>query len=100
LQPDQTIHSSTTPCCVLHRLADLPISYAEIMPPSDFRELSVRSDVGGGYRTEWHLFADFLEKGVIRKARLQSAFLPRQNDVQLSLICCAATERRPLPLTT
>ena len=100
LQPDQTIRPSTSACCVLYRPADVPISYVEIMPPTDFRELTVRPAAGGGYRAEWHLFADFLEKGVIRRARLQSAFLPRQNDVQRALECSATMERRPLPLTT
>ena len=100
LKPTQTIGPSKDICCVLHRLADLPISYVEIMPASDFRELAVLQVKGSGYRAEWRLFADFLEKGVIRKARLQGAFLLRENDVQLSLVCCAAMERRPLPLTT
>jgi len=100
LQPNGTIRPSTGACCVLHRLAEPAISYVEIMPASDFRELSVRHDAGRGYRAEWHLFADFLEKGVIRRARLQCAFLPRKNDVQLSFACCAAMNQRPLPLTT
>jgi len=100
LHANQTIRPSTTSCCVLHRLADLPISYAEIMPANDFRELTVRQVAGGGYQAEWQLFADFLEKGVIRRARLQSAFLPRENEAGLALACCAAMEQRPLPLTT
>jgi hypothetical protein len=41
-----------------------------------------------------------LEKGVIRRARLQSLFVPRENDVQLVAECCRAIESRPLPLTT
>ena len=44
--------------------------------------------------------ADFLEKGVIRRARVHAAVLPRENDVELALECCRAIENRPLPLTT
>jgi hypothetical protein len=100
LQPNETVQPTGPVCCVLQRLTDLPISYVEIMPADDFRELTVRRGPGGKHRAELHLFADFLEKGVIRRARLQTAFLPRENDVQLALQCCAAMERRPLPLTT
>ncbi|MEX0613042.1 MAG: hypothetical protein WD738_04555 [Pirellulales bacterium] len=100
LQPDQMIRPFTTPCCVLHRWGALPISYVEIMPTSDFLELTVRHDAGDAFRAEWQLFADFLEKGVIRRARLQTALLSRANDLQLALACCEAMDRRPLPLTT
>jgi hypothetical protein len=100
LRPEQSIRPSATPCCVLHRLADSPVSYVEIMPASDFRELSVRKFDCGSLHVEWQLFADFLEKGVIRRGWLQTAFVPRKADVQLTLACCAEMERRPLPLTT
>jgi hypothetical protein len=100
LQPGDTIHPSTTACCLVKRLADLPISYVEIMPPSDFRQLTIQRDEAGRLRADWRLFADFLEKGVIRRAQLQTAFVPRENDVRLALSCCQAMDRRPLPLTT
>lgn len=100
LQGNYTVRASNTACCILHRLDSSPISYVEIMPASDFRELTVRQDASGEMRVEWHVFADFLEKGVIRRSRLQTAFLPRANDVQLALACCEATNCRPLPLTT
>jgi hypothetical protein len=100
LQAKQMVRPSADICGVLHRLTELPISYAELMPGSDFRALTVRQTAHGEYQAEWDLFADFLEKGVIRKARLQTAFLPRENDVQIALEYCAAIERRPLPLTT
>ncbi len=53
----------------------------------------------GAIQSQWELFAEFLEKGVIRRARLQSLFVPRENDVQLVAECCQAIEHRPLPLT-
>jgi hypothetical protein len=99
LQLAQSIRSSPAGCCILHRLAALPLSYLETMPATDFRKLAVRCDAAG-WRTEWHLFGDFLEKGVIRRARLHTAFLPRENDVARALEACAAIEQRALPLTT
>lgn len=99
-QRDCTLQPRSGLCCLVRRLADAPFSYAEIMPASDFRELTVRHGADGACRTQWKLFADFLEKGVIRRARLQAAFLPRQDDVELAAACCQALEGRPLPLTT
>ena len=45
---------------------------------------------------EWHLFADFLEKGVIRRARVHAALLPRENDFELAVECCRAMEQMPV----
>jgi hypothetical protein len=49
---------------------------------------------------EWRLFSEFLEKGVIRRARVHAAILPRQNDLEIAAACCAAIDRLELPLTT
>jgi hypothetical protein len=87
-------------CCVLQRLVGAPVSYAEIMPASDFRELTVRYILDGACQTSWQLFADFLEKGVIRRARMQSAFLPRRNDIAIAEALCQKIDQQPLPLTT
>lgn len=86
--------------CVLWRLADRPVSYAEIVPASDFRRLTVRTARGGFCEARWQLFVEFLEKGVIRRARVHTAFLPRENDVELAAELCRAAENQPLPLTT
>ena len=100
LQRDQTIPASTGTCCILRRLTDWPISYAEIMPANDFCQLTVRHERNHRCIVEWQLFAEFLEKGVIRRAQLQTAFLPRDNDVRIAMACCKAMEHCPLPLTT
>jgi hypothetical protein len=89
-----------TACCVLQRLVGVPVSYAEIMPTSDFRELTIRHISDGACQTSWELFADFLEKGVIRRARMQSAFLPRENDTAIAATLCRVILGRQLPLTT
>ena len=62
-------------CCLLWRLPGGMLSYAEIVPASDFRELTVRHEKDGTCHARWELIAEFLEKGVIRRTRLQSVFL-------------------------
>jgi len=87
-------------CCILCRLEDHPWTYVEMMPASDCRQFRVwHSDDGIGY-TEWQLFGEFLEKGVIRRARVETLLVPRENDVALATACCAVLSRRPPPLAT
>lgn len=97
---DCEIPSSMGVCGLVRRLKDVPISYAEFMPASDFQLVRVERDAQGFCSIRWTLFADFLEKGVIRKARLQGAFLPRENDLQLAAACCSLLKHDSLPLTT
>ena len=101
LLPGEHIFSpATTASCIVHRFADGKTSYAEIMPASDFREVTVRYDAAGVCHTNWHLFADFLEKGVIWRARLHALLLPRENDIERAMAFCSTLDQRPLPLTT
>jgi hypothetical protein len=100
LKDGAIVEPGTEPCCILHRISDVSMSYLEIVPASDFCRLSVRNIGSTGNRSEWQLFADFLEKGVIRRSRVHTAFVPRENDIQLALECCETIERSPLPLTT
>jgi hypothetical protein len=86
-------------CCVLRRLTGTNVSYAEVMPASDFRQVLVSRASNGACDTSWELFADFLEKGVIRRARMQAVFLSRQNDIANAAALCQEIDRRPLPLT-
>ncbi len=86
-------------CCVLMRFDGWPVSYVEIVQPDDFRE-AVLTQNDNGVAVEWHLFADFLEKGVIRRARVHAALLTRENDLELAAACCAAAQQLELPLTT
>jgi hypothetical protein len=100
LPKDTTIQPSAGDCCIIRRLADMPLSYVEIMPASDFRHVVVHHESDGICRVSWELFADFLEKGVIRRSRLHSAFVERANDVELAAACGEAMARSSLPLTT
>jgi hypothetical protein len=86
-------------CCVLSRLRDVPLSYIEIMPAGDFQAISP-SGARNGEAVEWRLFAEFLEKGVIRRARVHTAFVPRENDIEIAAACCEAIDELELPLTT
>lgn len=87
-------------CCILRRPSEMSLSYVEIMHTTDFRELVIRPDANGVSCVEWRLFADFLEKGVIRRARVHAALVPRKNDIELAVECCRALQQSPLPLTT
>jgi hypothetical protein len=94
----RTISPAGEICCVLLRLDGWPLSYVEIVQPGDFRESVLRRD-NNGITVEWHLFADFLEKGVIRRARVHAALLTRDHDFELAAACCVATQQLELPLT-
>lgn len=87
-------------CCLVRRLPGSALSVAEVMLTRDFREVIVAHQPGDTTSTRWQLFAEFLEKGVIRRARCHVAFLPREQDIGLATAVCRAFERRPLPLTT
>jgi hypothetical protein len=86
-------------CCFLQRLENTRISYAEFMPASDFQRLELSNSSRHAYRASWRLFAEFLEKGVIRRARLHGAFLRREDDMEIAAACCEAIENQSLPLT-
>jgi hypothetical protein len=90
----------TSACCVLQRLTGSAFSYAEIMPASDMREVVIQRSDDDACHARWELFAEFLEKGVIRRARMHTLLVPRAGDVERVVAACGAIERRPLPLTT
>ena len=87
-------------CCALWRLPNRRLSYAEIVSVQDVRQIEFRFGPNRTLAARWHLFAEFLEKGVIRRARVHAALLPRANDTELAMECCEAASLCPLPLTT
>jgi hypothetical protein len=95
----EVIPSMEEDCCIVQRFQDLPLSYVEIMPAGDFHATR-RLSYGKSAAFEWRLFSEFLEKGVIRRARVHSAILPRENDIEIALVCCKAIDALELPLTT
>jgi hypothetical protein len=63
----------------LFRPAGIPLSYLEMVYPSDFQRAWSAfpgSEAGVVYR----LFPEFLEKGVIRVGRIAGVWIPRRND--------------------
>jgi hypothetical protein len=100
IEDEKTLSATGAGSCVIWRLRGVPNSYVEIMPSTDFRQIALRPNVVASSSAEWHVMADFLEKGVIRRARVHAAILPRENDVELAIECCRTIENCPLPLTT
>ena len=94
-----SVESNVAACCVLWRLPDVDESYIEIVDRADFCAANVEYHSNDGVGVCWQLFSEFLEKGVIRRARVHAAILPRENDIELALECCAAIKESPLPLT-
>ena len=88
-------------CCglFLFRPEESLVSYAEIVFPSDFHGASAKSS-DSGIQIRYELFPEFLEKGVIRKARVQGVFLPRENDAELAIVAQKALASAAPPLTT
>jgi hypothetical protein len=89
-----------TTYCIIRRLSKSPLSLIEFASSSDYLAVRSRPDSHGNTLSEWRLFAEFLEKGVIRRARVNSALVPQENDIELAVECSRAMENLPLPLTT
>ena len=89
-----------TTYCLIRRLSKSPLSLIEFASSGDYLAVRSRPDSHGNMLSEWRLFAEFLEKGVIRRARVNSALVPQENDIELAIECSRAMENLPLPLTT
>ena len=68
--------------------------------PADCEDIEINSPGDETTRIAFELFRPGLEKGVIRRARLRLAFLPREGDEQLASECYASLATAPPPLTT
>jgi hypothetical protein len=99
IDSSQIIPATNRDCCIISRFRGVPLSYIEIMPAGDFHAISFRAGEAG-MAFEWRLFAEFLEKGVIRRARIHTAIVPRDNDIEIAAACCKAIDGLELPLTT
>jgi hypothetical protein len=74
-------------------------SYVEMAFPGDFVRAQIRAEPQQ-FRSDWELFAEHLEKGVIRRARLRGLFVPPDNDLEVAASQFARFLDSPLPLTT
>jgi hypothetical protein len=84
------------PLVLLGRLEGHALSYAEMVHPTDLYRIRCGAD-RSGWETE--LFPQHLEKGVIRRGRVWSVFLPREADCAASIACYEAFAASPPPLT-
>lgn len=77
-----------------------PFTLAQLIYPSDFTTSELRwAGCSGPVECTYLLFQQPLEKGVIRRARLRSLFLPRERDVEWAVAAYQEFSRSPLPLT-
>jgi len=99
---DHILEPTASAHCVVIRLPDGETSYVECAPATDFQQMRISpaEDQSKVAKCRWLLLNEFLEKGVIRRARVHMFLLPRENDVKLAAACCRALATRPLPLTT
>ncbi len=79
------------PGCVLWRLPGEELSYVEMISPGDFHDDEAALDAAAhGSRLRHRLFPQSLEKGVLLRARVRGAFLPRADDCSRAAACYAA----------
>lgn len=74
------------------------VSYGEIIYPSDFAGVGIHRR-GGAIRLEYELFAEPLEKGVIRSGRALSLFVPSCRDEESVMYWYHESEEAVPPLT-
>ncbi|MFC1759463.1 hypothetical protein ACFL2H_11970 [Planctomycetota bacterium] len=84
---------------VVFRPHEKAFSYVEIIHPSDCQTLRITVD-GQTATTRFSLFQHDLEKGVIRRGRMRSFFIPRKNDFDAATELLREFECSPAPLTT
>lgn len=99
ISDEPVARSVGTASCIVRRLTAMSLSYVEIVPASDFCARSAQGMATREPYIAWHLFAEFLEKGVIRKARAYAAIVPTAHDIELAIECATAIDQSPLPLT-
>ncbi len=87
---------------LLYRFPDCPVTYIEMVYPSDLGcyWLSEHPTERGGWRCGSRLIEERLEKGVIRRARIASWFLPREHDESTAIALFQDFLHAPPPLTT
>lgn len=94
-----TLTAAQGPACLLYRLPQEQLSYAELILPSDFQSLTLSSQADNVVELRYALFGQFLEKGVILRARRRGIFLARETDMHDARAACQAFMESYLPLT-
>ena len=89
------------PAVWLFRPADTDFSFVEMIHPSDFAGATLAAPLreAGGFCSSFQLFDERLEKGVIRRGRLQGLFVARHRDQETAWNCYRRFAESALPLT-
>lgn len=100
-RPVVQLSAADGPACLLFRDQQAPVSYAEMIHPADYEldELVSAADSAGTLVHTHRLFAEQLEKGVIRRARIRGVWMPRDGDEQAALAAYEQLCQAPPPLT-
>lgn len=90
-----------TPGLLLYRLPAAAVSYAELTHPADFAGGTVATaGAGEPWVSRYPLLPERLEKGVLRRSRLQGLFIPRVGDQETAVRCYHRFAAAPPPLAT
>lgn len=89
----------TQPVLLLQRPPGHDVSFVIAVHPADFHSATIAA-LDGGWRVEFKLFYESLEKGVIRRARLRGIYVPRVDDFDWARKCLAEMVSAAPPLTT
>jgi hypothetical protein len=84
----------------VYRIRSLPCSYVELPYPGDFGAAGGAEVTAGGNRSAYLLSAARLEKGVIRRGRLQGLFIRRDGDLATAAECYRRFLTSEPPLAT
>jgi hypothetical protein len=86
--------------CLVARFPGSDVSYVEMVHPADFQETQIRRVATDEAIIEalHPLFVERLEKGVILRARVRGAWVPRSNDLQAAAVLYAAFAAADPPL--
>lgn len=85
---------------ILVRVSNNPWSYLEVIQPMDNCGWKLERFTSGGGTIGRTIGGGFQEKGVIRRFRLRSAFMPRAQDLHQAQTCIHEFGQERLPLTT
>jgi hypothetical protein len=89
-----------SPASILVRPRNIPVSILVAAHPSDCEEDEIASEENDTSVIAFQIFGAGLEKGVIRRARLRTALLPREDDEEIARAWYANFLSAELPLTT
>jgi hypothetical protein len=102
--PDRLLasYSLRPPAMLLYRPAEADWSFVEMIHPSDFAGamLAQLPQEAGGFCSSYRLFDERLEKGVIRRGRLQGLLVARDRDQETAWPGYQRFAGSEIPLTT